>query len=246
VFQTVRHWWTGGRGKVTARLFLFEFVVVVLGVLVAQWIAESASRREAVDEMESEKLAYEGTIASAVSIANGWKIAARCLDQRMTKIMRLTTENKPIEGALLERPGLWNFDDASRISDRSFLLLEARYGKPTAWEFGRIANNIERIDQRILAVSDAWSAMAQIDPGNGAPREADRQEVRKAASRIKSALVGLNINADNIIDAGRILGIRADTSSPGQPVANCEEMWRIGVSHRSGNSRRPAYSRESD
>jgi hypothetical protein len=29
MFQTVRHWLIGGRGKVTARLFLFEFLVVV-------------------------------------------------------------------------------------------------------------------------------------------------------------------------------------------------------------------------
>ena len=42
MFQTVRHWWGSGRGKVTGRLFLFELLVVVIGVLIAQgWQATS-------------------------------------------------------------------------------------------------------------------------------------------------------------------------------------------------------------
>ena len=39
MFQTVRHWWGSGRGKITARLFLFELLVVVIGVLIAQMLA---------------------------------------------------------------------------------------------------------------------------------------------------------------------------------------------------------------
>ena len=40
MFQAIRHWWDSGRGKITTRLFLFEFVVVVAGVLTAQALAE--------------------------------------------------------------------------------------------------------------------------------------------------------------------------------------------------------------
>ena len=35
MFRTVRHWWQGGDGKTTARLFVFELFVVVAGVLIA-------------------------------------------------------------------------------------------------------------------------------------------------------------------------------------------------------------------
>ncbi|HEV2043975.1 MAG TPA: hypothetical protein VGR05_04775 [Sphingomicrobium sp.] len=35
MFRTVRHWWQGGDGKTTARLFGFELFVVVVGVLIA-------------------------------------------------------------------------------------------------------------------------------------------------------------------------------------------------------------------
>ena len=54
MFQTVRHWWGSGRGKVTARLFLFEFLVVVAGVLTAQalanWVADRAEQRAVSEE----------------------------------------------------------------------------------------------------------------------------------------------------------------------------------------------------
>ena len=32
MFQAVRHWWGSGRGRVTARLLVFELLVVVIGV----------------------------------------------------------------------------------------------------------------------------------------------------------------------------------------------------------------------
>ena len=45
MFQAVRHWWGGGRGKITARLFLFELFVVVAGVLIAQALAAYVQQR---------------------------------------------------------------------------------------------------------------------------------------------------------------------------------------------------------
>ena len=49
MFHAVRQWWGSGRGKITARLFAFEFLVVVAGVLTAQalanWVADRADQR---------------------------------------------------------------------------------------------------------------------------------------------------------------------------------------------------------
>ena len=50
MFHAVRQWWGEGCGKATARLFAFEFLVIVAGVLVAQalanWVAERGQRAE--------------------------------------------------------------------------------------------------------------------------------------------------------------------------------------------------------
>lgn len=47
MFHAIRQWWGGGRGKVTLRLFLFEFLVVVAGVLTAQALASWGRPRRA-------------------------------------------------------------------------------------------------------------------------------------------------------------------------------------------------------
>ena len=61
MFQAVRRWWGSGRGKVTTRLFLFEFVVVVAGVFTAQalasWLSDRAEDR-AIHE-ENERIRFE-------------------------------------------------------------------------------------------------------------------------------------------------------------------------------------------
>lgn len=43
MFRTVRHWWQGGDGKTTVRLFLFELWVVIIGVLIALGAEEMVS-----------------------------------------------------------------------------------------------------------------------------------------------------------------------------------------------------------
>jgi hypothetical protein len=49
MFQTVRHWWGSGRGKVTARLFLFELFVVIAGKMLARKKSAAAPPGELTD-----------------------------------------------------------------------------------------------------------------------------------------------------------------------------------------------------
>jgi len=91
MFQAVRNWWGSGRGKVTLRLFLFEFVVVVAGVLTAQalanWVADRAEMR-AVNE-EDKRVRYE--IGRARQVARVWAAATPCLVQRVERVAREAT-----------------------------------------------------------------------------------------------------------------------------------------------------------
>ena len=79
MFQAVRQWWSGGRGKVTARLFLFEFAVVVVGVLTAQglasWVADRAEQRSVGEE--DKRVRYE--IGRTRQVARLWSAATPCL-----------------------------------------------------------------------------------------------------------------------------------------------------------------------
>jgi hypothetical protein len=88
MFQTVRHWWQGGKGKVTLRLFLFEFLVVVAGVLTAQalanWVADRAEQRAV--SAEDNRVRYE--IGRTRQVARIWSAAAPCLIERVERVAR--------------------------------------------------------------------------------------------------------------------------------------------------------------
>ena len=88
MFLTVRHWWGSGRGKVTARLFVFELLVVVAGVLIAQALAELVQDRADYARMESERSRVRYELTSVHNAFQTWEVALPCLNQRMTDVMR--------------------------------------------------------------------------------------------------------------------------------------------------------------
>lgn len=52
MFRAVRHWWESGRGKVTARLLVFELFVVIVLVFIAQAFANWVQHRGELERME--------------------------------------------------------------------------------------------------------------------------------------------------------------------------------------------------
>lgn len=106
MFRAVRHWWDSGRGKVTARLFLFEFVVVMAGVLAAQglqsWLAGRA------DDREGEALLAAAT-ANGKDIgraANYWGRHGQCLRNHVDDIARHAVAGRSMTNEEIGRPGL--------------------------------------------------------------------------------------------------------------------------------------------
>ena len=85
MFQTVRHWWGNGRGKVTARLFAFELLVVVAGVLIAQALADIVQDRAEFAKMQSERSRVRYELTSVHNAFRSWEAALPCLNQRMMR-----------------------------------------------------------------------------------------------------------------------------------------------------------------
>ena len=100
MFRTVRHWWQGGDGKTTARLFVFELFVVVAGVLIAQALARYVQTQSDLARMESERSRIRYELASAHSQFQSWAAAVPCLDRRMSEVMTGTA----VGAGALRRP----------------------------------------------------------------------------------------------------------------------------------------------
>ena len=108
MFQVVRHWWGGGRGKLTARLFVFEFVVVVVGVLAAQALANWVGTRA---EREAGRRLFADATESARQLDRTlgyWQRFAPCLRSHVASISRAAANGGSMSGDAIGRPAVPN------------------------------------------------------------------------------------------------------------------------------------------
>lgn len=226
MFQAVREWWSGGRGKITARLFLFELFVVVVGVLIAQAVANTAQGWAAAARMEQARAKAREHLAGGAFVASGWQRSAICLDRRMEEILRLAAREDPIPAGMLQRPSMMT---ASLVlpDEDSMLLLARRHGDSEAIQLRRAHRNLERLSDNIGDLTLAWEGLVLVNPAFGPTLQADREAARLAAARIKSRLAGVRINAGNVVDSARRMGIAANASDA-RLIRNCRDMWTTG------------------
>ena len=225
MFHAVRQWWDRGRGKVTARLFLFEIVVVMVGVLLAQGLQQLISDRAANRHMEQERVRAREQLTSAHMMFRVWEKAVPCLDARMSQIMagrRFAPEvlKRPIFPAPIYLP-----PDQS-----SLLLIGDRYGQDEREFYVGIADNIANLQNRIGRIIDSWGRFDLLDPANGIPNEGDREDVRRAAADIKAQLRSLKVSAmigRKRLEQLKIPAFARERPNNG-PAQTCDAIWKSG------------------
>ena len=187
MFQTVRHWWGSGRGKLTARLFLFEFVVVVAGVLAAQALANWVGTRA---EREAGQRLFADATESARQLDSTlgyWQRFAPCLRSHVASLSLAAANGGSMTGDVIGRPAVsrpvepqFSADDWRKIAlvatpeqVQSLRELEA-----TASVHNAYASEMAR----------QWSTFRLLDPSFGAASSEDRSRVRAAAMQVDSTL----------------------------------------------------------
>jgi hypothetical protein len=231
MFQTVRHWWGSGRGKVTARLFLFEFLVVVAGVLTAQalanWVADRAEQR-AVSE-EDKRVRYE--IGRARQVARLWAAATPCLVQRVENVARQASTNRTVDPGELKVPRFigYTVEPFSPDMNREF---HDRFGNERVDNYAVISSASTTLVNSYRDVRRGWDRFALLDPALGPTSAADRATVRDVAVQLRSQLDLIRASAEMIESTAAGLGIPPLTSDADfgavMPVTSCTEIWRSG------------------
>jgi hypothetical protein len=187
MFHTVRHWWGSGRGKVTARLFAFEFLVVVAGVLVAQalanWVADRGQRAEG-----------ERLLAQTMEIGRGlqrdlsyWQRYGTCLRRHVATISRAAADGDVLSAGQIGRPALpappdlaLSSDDWQKIRD---VTSEERVGA-----LNSVTGTADTYSSTVADIAAQWATLRLLDGATGSPSTADRAQVRLAATRIDNNL----------------------------------------------------------
>jgi len=231
MFRAVRNWWSGGRGKVTARLFVFEFVVVVAGVLTAQalanWVTDRAEQR-AVSE-EDKRVRYE--IGRARQVARIWSAATPCLIGRVESVARQASTNVRIDADELRVPRFigYTVEPFSADMNREF---HDRLGNERVDNYAVVSTASDALVTSYREVRSGWDRFALLDPTLGSPSAADRTTVRDIAVQLRSKLNLINASAEMIEQTSARLGISPLTSGADfgavMPVKTCDEIWATG------------------
>ena len=186
-------------------VFVFEFVVVMLGVLAAQAVADWGEDRRLTRDAEVQfREARSSAIQTAGTLAF-WAAVGPCLIERAQHVAQVAAGDQTMTAALIGRPSLpwlrmptWD-EDVRRAAISRFGADEmgAIFGMEVRAEIGL---------ETTIRVRDAWSTFALLDPVNGPPTEVDRGNVRLAAIRVIDHIRVLQAN--NPTEAMDALGVK--------------------------------------
>ena len=225
MFQTVRHWWGSGRGRVTARLFLFELFVVVVGVLIAQGLAGIVQQRSDFARMESERARMRFELADTNSSFQSWRAATPCLNQRMSDVM----SGKDFAAGSMRRPSL-SSPDYAPPSTEVMDLIAKRYGIEEKVKLTWVGANSVTVAGAVTAIREKWGRLMLVDPAYGPVTVADHAEARLAAADINAQLRLIEGVVNDALPNFRKLRIAArDQYQPDHgPARSCAAIWKSG------------------
>jgi hypothetical protein len=171
----------------TLRLFAFEFVVVVAGVLAAQGLQSWAAERS---QRSSGELLLTGARQNVQSFGSSlafWTSSGPCLRAHVRRIAAVASSGGTLTQREIGRPALpavpvtsWTEEGRERALRVVSAIEFARYIGVNA-----TAQNVNEAEQEI---GREWAALRLIDPALGAPLAEDRSRVRQAAAAIDSRI----------------------------------------------------------
>ena len=220
--QILADGWHTVRNRGFVGLFLFEFVVVMCGVLAAQGIANWSSRQTALERMEVAKAQWEEEAQRAVFASEAWLAAAPCIRQRMDETMttlssgplrREVAVRPEVVGVLLEPP-----------SDADLLLMGERYGQDYTERLKGVTGTAQWLDKSVVTTIDAWGRLAVAAEGRGAVSEMNRDSARISAAEIISQLRTIELTALNILQHAEHLGIDRNSRRM-RKIESCDDLW---------------------
>ena len=215
MFRTVRHWWTEGSGQHAARLFVFEFLVVVAGVLVAQglanWVQQQAENCEGRPLLEVAQL----FVRSSNERANYWIRHANCIRGHVDDISRAAGAGRTLSSDAIgyaTMPGVRSPDFTQDQLDK----LAGVIGDKRI----RALKQLEAIDAFVTddftVISNEWTKLRLLDPSLGTPSAEDRAQVRLAAIILDSRFAYLFGHAELV---------RQSIAATGMPLTDGEPTY---------------------
>lgn len=227
--------WRRARERGTLRLFLFEFTVVLLGVLAAQAVQSWAQEREARQHAEEERVRLEQGFVSTVQAAAVWRAALPCLQERVGDIMRAAGSGASVGSDMARRPKLVQGGYVP-ASPENYALIEEAIGSKRASALSDVQIRAATIEAAQAEIRSEWELFRLLDPDFGRASVYDRATAREAGAAILTRLRSIEFALD-MIETERPL-VTAEDATPFDPVfdilpvRSCQELWANGTAYR--------------
>lgn len=226
----------GMRARGTVGLFVFEFFVVVLGVLAAQGVQEWAKQRDQQRHAEEELARLSIEYVRAQRAAEGWRVAIPCLRARVEDLMRAAAAGTPVEPNEIKRPRMIGTAYVGTGPDMVARIRKI-LGETKTVALMDVQTRAVDMDDSMKEMRARWEKFRLLDPGYGAVSDADRSIAREAGADILMHMRNLEIAIINIDEARP--NFTADANVPlvlgvdVLPVSSCAQLWADGTAFRS-------------
>jgi hypothetical protein len=225
MFRVWRDWRLGDKAQHTLGLFAFEFLVVVLGVLTAQAVADWSRERADLRDMRASKQRADVEIARLAATAAAYGRVIPCMDERMLVVMRAASGEGRIDPAVFVRP-VFRGGNFTALSDKTLTGIAAQHGPAIADRYARTELDARRLIDLVQDLAGGWQSLSIMSEETGRVGPGDRQEARIVASRMRSTLRNLDRVSRNLAAHARELGIEAKLEPSLRPPRSCADLWR--------------------
>jgi hypothetical protein len=231
MFQAVRSKligaWRSLHSKGLVTIFFFELLVVTLGVLLAQSIADWADERAAMADVELAHERIQKELSHDLGKAMIWRAALPCLRERMNEFLRLGSDGTLAPGSTV-RPRIEPFLPIL-LNDEQAGRYRMRFGDERADELREMQMNLENAQANIQPIIHLWGRIMLADPALGSVTQSDREHARLAAADILAELRGVEIVLEEFLRRTKAWGIEPSYQRIGLPATSCSQVWRVNA-----------------
>jgi hypothetical protein len=181
-----------GRGRRLAQLFVFEFVVVLLGVLAAALLQDWFAERKDARSAQAAVAALDEETRRFADAAEYRMRAHDCETARLARLGELirtggTATEAERDSPLMPMPVITDWsEDTKQIVTR-------HVGKQAVNRYGALRLLAQMISERQRQLEDQWADFLLLRPGAGS--EANRGDLALAVARSSGLLAAIDMNA---------------------------------------------------
>ncbi|RDC60918.1 hypothetical protein HME9302_02135 [Alteripontixanthobacter maritimus] len=192
MFLTAREWFRKrsevhprGRKRRIAKLFVFEFTIVVLGVLAAQMLQNQVVQNTEIRRGNTVASQMEQAALHFAAIANVGQRNESCFRERLTRLSTVNRLNERMSVNALGRPnlsGVYEFEWGSA----AFREASKARGHVFTSKAQQLVGVFEDYDRLAAQIENNWRTVGLLDPSNGPLSVQDRAEIRNALLDIQA------------------------------------------------------------